>query len=105
MENGLGIESIDKDGNPVLIYKTPKYYYHNNPEFREKVKAKNRENYHKNKAENAARDNERTRAINKNKYKDDPEYREKKKADALARYYLNKAKKAEQANANIEPSQ
>lgn len=105
MENGLGIQSIDKDGNPILIYKTPKYYYRNNPEFREKVKAMNRENYHKKKVENAEKDNERTRVHNKNKYTDDPAYREKKKADALARYYANKAKKAEQANVTIEPSQ
>lgn len=105
MENGLGIQSIDKDGNPILIYKTPKYYYRNNPEFREKVKAMNRENYHKKKVENAEKDNERTRVHNKNKYKEDETYRLKKRADALARYYSNKAKKAEQANVTIEPSQ
>ena len=93
----MGIQSVDKDGNPILIYKTSKYYYHNSPEFKERVKAKNRENYHKKKAENAEKDNERTRTINKNKYNDNPEYREKKKNEALARYYANKAKKAEQA--------
>jgi hypothetical protein len=97
MENNMGIQSVDKDGNPILIYKTSKYYYHNSPEFKERVKAKNRENYHKKKAENAEKDNERTRTINKNKYNDNPEYREKKKNEALARYYANKAKKAEQA--------
>jgi hypothetical protein len=99
MENNMGIQSVDKDGNPILIYKTSKYYYHNSPEFKERVKAKNRENYHKKKAENAEKENERTRTINKNKYNNNPEYKEKKKAEALARYYANKAKKAEQANA------
>jgi hypothetical protein len=99
MENNMGIQSVDKDGNPVLIYKTSKYYYHNSPEFRERVKAKNRENYHKNKTVNAEKDNERTRIINKNKYHDNPEYKEKKKAESRARYYANKAKKAEQSNA------
>lgn len=95
----MGIQSVDKDGNPILIYKTSKYYYHHDPEFREKMKAKNRENYHKRKAQDAEKENERTRIINKNKYHDNPEYKEKKKADARARYYLNKAKKAELANA------
>jgi len=101
METNMGIPSIDKNGNPILIYKTPKYYYHNNPEYRKNVKAKNLENYHKKKAENAEKNNERTRNINRNKYHNDPEYNEKKKADNLARYYANKAKKAEQANAQI----
>lgn len=92
----MGIQSVDKNGNPILIYKTSKYYYHNCPEFREKVKAINRENYHKRKAQNAEKENERTRILNKNKYHENPEYKEKKKADALARYYANKAKKAQE---------
>lgn len=95
MENNMGIQSIDKDGNPILIYKTPKYYYRNNPVYREKVKAMNLANYHKNRAERAERDNEKMKVHNKNKYAENPEYREKKKADSLARYYANKAKKAQ----------
>lgn len=90
-QTNMGIPSVDKDGNPTLIYKTSKYYYHHNPEFREKLKAKNRENYHKKKAEKAEYDNERTRNINRNKYHENAEYREKKKADSLRRYYLKKA--------------
>jgi hypothetical protein len=90
----MGIQSVDKDGNPSLIYKTSKYYYHNCPEYKEKLKAKNKENYHKKKAERAEQDNERTRNINRNRYHENAEYREKKKADALARYYAKKAQQS-----------
>lgn len=104
MENtpltNMGIESVDKEGNSILIYKTSKYYYHHCPEYKERVKAKNKENYHKKRVERAEIDNERTRNIHKNRYHANEEYREKKKADSLARYY---AKKMQQSATNASP--
>lgn len=75
----------------IVKYKTFKYYYDTNPEFKERVKAQLRENYRKRKDKDPETERKRTRDINKNKYDNNPEYREKKKADALARYYAKKA--------------
>jgi hypothetical protein len=90
MQNGMGIPFVDADGNMVLKYKTPKYYYHNCEEYRERMKMKMRENYHKKKAENSEFDKERTKTRNKARYHEDPEYREKQKAANKARYHAKK---------------
>lgn len=93
----MGIEVVDANGNITLKYKTSKYYYHNNEQFRERAKTMMRENYRRRKAENPEKERERLRDLNRNKYQNDPEYREKKKADNRAR---SQAKRLAKLNAS-----
>lgn len=86
----MGIPVVDADGNITLKYKTAKWYYHNNSEYREKVIASNKANYLKKKNVNPEVVKEKDRSYMKNKYHEDHEYRERQKARALARYYAKK---------------
>lgn len=93
MEDYMGIPYVDADGNIQLKYKTAKWYYHNDENYRAKVKEQMRQNYLKKKAENPEYDCERQRAYQKKKYDENPEYRAKKNEAAKRRYHEKKAQR------------
>jgi CRISPR/Cas system-associated endonuclease/helicase Cas3 len=90
----LGFEVQQADGTVELKYKTPKYYYHNNPEARERMKETSKKQYYKLKTENPDALREKARNAQKKKYDNDAEFRSRKNEYNKQMYYKRKALKA-----------
>lgn len=94
MDKCYGIEYVDANGNKKLKYKTPLWYYDNDPQFKERMKMKAREYAKKVREMNPEYGKETTRLCHKKRYETDPEYRQKKIDYAKRRYHEKKAQKA-----------